>query len=76
MKFTLDEAQTVPAGQYNYVANVGGGDVTLSISLNNEPFVAIGDGAFPADSAGLITLATCRVKAGLTGDATFLMSKA
>ena len=75
MKFTGDEAQTVPGGEYNYIADIGSGLVTLTMSLSGGPFVAIGEGAFVADSAGLITFATCRLKAGLTSDATFTINK-
>ena len=74
MKFTLDEAQTVPAGEYNYIADIGAGAVTLTMSLNQGPFVAISDGAFTVDDTGLIKFATCRVKAGLTSDASFIMN--
>jgi len=74
MKFTGDEAQTVTAGEYNYVADIGSGAVTLTMSLNQGPFIAVSDGAFAADDTGLIRFATCRVKAGLTSDASFIMN--
>ena len=74
MKFTGDESQTVPACEYNYNVDIGAGAVTLTMSLNQGPFIAIPDGAFTADDAGLIQFATCRVKAGLTSDATFVMN--
>lgn len=74
MKFTGDEAQTVPAGEYNYVADIGAGAVTLTMSLSGGPFVAITDGAITSDETGLIRFATCRLKAGLTSTATFTMN--
>ena len=76
MKFTGDIELTVPAGLYNYTADVGAGAVTLTMSLSGAPFVAVTDGAFSADDTGLIRFATCRVKAGLTSDAAFTMNSA
>mgnify|MGYP003655644859 CR=1 FL=1 len=74
MKFIGDEAQTVSSGEYNYNAVIGTGAITLTMSLNSGPFIAVPDGAFTADDAGLIVFATCRVKAGLTSNASFVMN--
>lgn len=72
MKFTGDEEQTVPAGEYNYVAD---GSAVLTMSLSGGPFVAVTGGAL-TDDTGLIRFGTCRVKAGLTGTDTFTMVSA
>lgn len=76
MKFTADEEQTVLGGKYNYQANVGTGAVTLQIKINPaSSFLNVTDGAFTVDDTGIIEITTCRMKAGLTNDAEFIMSK-
>ena len=74
MIFKDDVAQTVTAGEYNYIADAGTGAVTLTMSLSGGDFIAVPGGAFTAYDAGLIVFATCRVKAGIPGDAKFIMN--
>ena len=77
MKFTGDEAQTVTAGLYNFNVDIGAGAATLTMKLSGaSSFIAVPDGAFTTDDAGLIRFGTCRLKAGLTSDASFTMDRA
>lgn len=76
MKFTADEELTVPAGTYAYQADVGAGTITLSMRIMSaSAFVPITNGAITADETGIISLPTCRMKAGLTSDAEFVMDE-
>ena len=76
MKFNQDFDQTVPAGKYNFQFTANGGTATLQMKLTaSDGFTNIPDGALSADSSSIIEIATCRMKAGLTGDATFLMDR-
>ncbi|HHZ71337.1 MAG TPA: hypothetical protein EYN54_13915 [Methylococcaceae bacterium] len=80
MKFTLDEEQTVPRGTYSYIADVGAGSITLSYAPAGEMKLLntadITDGVITGSPTDLIQVSTCRFKAGLTGDATFSMTRA
>jgi hypothetical protein len=77
MKFTADQEQTVTRGNWNYIANVGSGSITLQYAVSGimHPVNtgSISAGVIAADGTDIINLPTCRLKAGLTGDATFEM---
>ncbi len=75
MNFIADEAQTVTSGKYVYQAIITSGGVTMEMSMSGGAFSPITDGAFTADADGVIDLPTCRLKAGLTGDAVFKLEK-
>lgn len=75
MRFTDDIGQDVSGGDYNYTVVLGGGTCTLTFSIEGNPFVAVPDGAFAGDESGIITFGNCKVKAGLTGAATFVMAR-
>ena len=80
MKFTADEEQTVSKGTYSYLADAGTGSMTLmyapagKMTLLNT--ASITNGVVTGSPTDLIQLSTCRFKAGLTGDATFSMTRA
>lgn len=80
MKFTLDEEKTVTKGFWNYIADPGSGSITLSYAPAGEMKLvntgSVSDGVIIAANTDIINLPTCRLKAGLTGDATFELYKA
>ena len=80
MQFTADEEQTVSKGTYSYLANVGTGSITLSYAPSGTMTLLntsdITDGVVSTSGTDLIQLSTCRFKAGLTGNATFSMTRA
>ena len=74
--FVLDEMQTVSEGNWNFKANPGSGSIDLTFSLGEgDSFDPVTDGSFTAYESGIIQISGTRLKAGLTGDATFRMSK-
>ncbi len=74
--FILDEEQTVSEGSWNFKADPGTGSIDLTFSLGDgDSFDAVTDGSFTAYESGIIKISGTRLKAGLTGDATFRMNK-
>lgn len=80
MKFRADEEQTVRRGLWNYIADPGTGSITVSYApsktmhlLNTD---GVTNGVISAVGTDLIQLPTCRLKAALTGDATFELVRA
>ena len=80
MEFKNDEEQTVTRGTWSYIADAGTGSITLSYAPAGEMTLLntadITDGVITGAATDLIQLSTCRFKAGLTGDATFSMTRA
>ena len=80
MKFTLDIAQTVPRGLYNFLADAGSGSITLSYAPSGTMRLvnttSVTNGVVTGSPTDLLQLPTCRFKAALTGDATFELVKA
>ena len=80
MEFKNDEEQTVTRGTWSYIANAGTGSITLSYAPAGEMTLLntanVTNGVITGEPTDLIQLSTCRFKAGLTGDATFSMTRA
>lgn len=76
MEFRADEPQTVTRGNWNYDVTLNGGACVLTFSMAGNAFKPVPNGDFIVDGAEIIHFGTCRLKAGLTGDATFTMIRA
>lgn len=74
MVFTDDVIQPISGGTYNYTVILNGGGCTLMFSIENGPFEAVPDGSFASDDSQVIIFGDCKLKAGLTGSATFVMT--
>ena len=79
MKFKADNAKKISAGRYNFqfIANTDAtpGVASLTFSISNGPFKPVKNGTFSADDNDIIEIGACRLRAGLTNDAAFIMSK-
>ena len=79
--FVADVVQTVSEGNWNFKADPGTGSISLTFSLGvdddgvEDSFDPVTDADFTAYESGIILISGTRLKAGLTGDATFKMSK-
>lgn len=76
MRFEANTEQTIQAGKYNFQFIANGGTADLQQSIDGAGFTSIPDGALSADTSAIIEIATCRIRADLTGAAVLVMSKA
>lgn len=67
--------QAIGSGIYSYTADITTGTITISISIDGNPFVTVTDGIISATETGVMTLPVCNIKAVYSGDAVFALGQ-
>lgn len=74
-KLVNNEIMGVSTGQWSVTANMTSGTATLQMSVRDGPFFDISGTSFSQTDGGRIIVPDCKIKAILTGDATWEVDK-